>query len=143
MVHKKQINSLTMSKDRSMFITASSDRTAKLFDTRSLTCFKTYTTERPLNAACISPLYNHVLVGGGQDASQVTTTASRAGHFEVDFFHMVYMDFLGSAKGHFGPVNCLAFAPDGKSFCSGSEDGFVRYYHFPNEYFSIGKKFNY
>jgi hypothetical protein len=30
-----------------------------------------------------------VVVGGGQDAADVTTTASRAGRFEARFFHKV------------------------------------------------------
>jgi hypothetical protein len=30
-----------------------------------------------------------VLLGGGQDASQVTTTAAKAGGFEARFFHKV------------------------------------------------------
>ena len=28
----------------------------------------------------------------------VTQTSSKVGHFEVDFFHLVYMDFMGSIK---------------------------------------------
>jgi len=138
--HKKQINGLQFSKDHTMFITASSDHTAKLFDTKSLTCLKTFQSDRPLNAAAISPLMNHVIVGGGQEAMNVAILA-RDGHFEVDFFHLVYMDYLGSVKGHFGPVNALAFAPDGKSYASGSEDGYIRLHHFPKEYFN--PKFNY
>ena len=32
-----------------------------------------------------------VLIGGGQEASQVTTTSSRAGKFESRFFHKVLL----------------------------------------------------
>lgn len=135
-IHKKGIKSMTPSKDGSMFITASSDYTAKLFDMRSLALLKTYKDDRPLNAAAISPIMNHVIVGGGQDAMSVTQTAAKAGHFETDFFHTVYMDYLGSVKGHFGPINTLAFSPDGKSFASGSEDGYIRLHHFDDDYFN-------
>ena len=51
---------MQMSKDGTMFITASKDNTAKLFDTDSLQCLKCYKTERPVNSAAISPLLDHV-----------------------------------------------------------------------------------
>ena len=35
-----------------------------------------------------SPRAQHVLIGGGQDARDVTTTSSRDGKFEARFFHM-------------------------------------------------------
>jgi translation initiation factor 3 subunit I len=49
---------------------------------------------------------------------------------------MPYGDFLGNVKGHFGPVNALAFSPNGKMFASGGEEGIVRLHHFDNEYFN-------
>jgi len=134
--HKKAIQSLAFSKDHSMFISASSDMTARLYDTKTLKCVKTYKSDRPLNAASISPLMNHIILGGGQEARNVTTTGRAAGHFEVDFYHTVYQSYLGQVKGHFGPVNCLAFSPSGRSYASGSEDGYVRLHHFENSYFS-------
>jgi WD40 repeat protein len=38
------------------------------------------------------------------------------------------------SQGHFGPINSLAFNPDGKSFASGSEDGYIRLHHFDTDY---------
>ena len=87
--HKKSINSLQFSKDGPMILTASSDHTATLYDAKTLALMKTYSSDRPLNSAAISPLMNHVIVGGGQDAMNVTTTSAKVGHFEVDFYHMV------------------------------------------------------
>lgn len=138
--HNKPIKSITYNKDKTMFITASGDHTAKLYDVRSLECLKTYNSDRPLNAASISPIMNHVIVGGGQDAMNVTVTSSKVGHFQVDFFHTVYMEYMGNVKGHFGPVHTVAFNPDGKSYASGSEDGYVRLHHFDKEYFN--QKYN-
>mmetsp|Transcript_19495 Transcript_19495/g.23351 ORF Transcript_19495/g.23351 Transcript_19495/m.23351 type:complete len:329 (-) Transcript_19495:228-1214(-) len=134
--HKKQVSDLQFSADRTHFITASLDKVAKLWDAQTLDVLKTYPAERPLNAACISPLMNHVIVGGGQDASQVTTTAGAAGKFESQFYHKIYEENLGSIKGHFGPINALAMHPDGRSFVSGGEDGYIRVHHFDADYFT-------
>ena len=49
-----------------MFISASKDTTAKLWDMDQLEDKKTYKTERPVNSAAISPNKDHVVLGGGQ-----------------------------------------------------------------------------
>ncbi|GAB2302690.1 Eukaryotic translation initiation factor 3 subunit I, partial [Dionaea muscipula] len=56
-------------------------------DTRSLTLIKTYVTEGPVNAVTMSPLLDHIL-----------------------------QEEIGGVKGHFGPINALAFNPDGKRY---------------------------
>lgn len=133
--HTSVINDMQMSKDGMMFVTASKDTSAKLFDAENLICLKTYKTERPVNSASISPILEHVVLGGGQDAMEVTTTSSRSGKFDSRFFHLIYEEEFARVKGHFGPINSLAFHPDGKSYASGGEDGFVRVQSFDNTYF--------
>ncbi|KAL2934349.1 Eukaryotic translation initiation factor 3 subunit I [Bienertia sinuspersici] len=163
--HKKAITSLCISDDKSHFLTGALDKSAKLWDTRTLTLIKTYVTERPVNAVTMSPLLDHVVspasgwdgiekirpedgvdqlgtadqvvLGGGQDASSVTTTDHRAGKFEAKFYDKILQQEIGGVKGHFGPINALAFNPDGKSFASGGEDGYVRLHHFDPDYFNI------
>ena len=88
--------------------------------------------DRPVNSAAISPLRDHVSVpvccavaipptphaqvvlGGGQEAMEVTTTTTKAGKFDARFYHLVLEEEIGRVKGHFGPINSLAFHPDGK-----------------------------
>lgn len=137
--HSDVIRDLQLSPDRSYFITASRDNTSKLIDTTTLTTLKTFKTERPVNSASISPLRNEVVVAGGQDALHVTTTSSRAGQFEARFFHQIYENEVGRVKGHFGPINTLAYHPSGKGYASGSEDGYIRLHHFDNDYFDFLK----
>ncbi|ONI18276.1 hypothetical protein PRUPE_3G206800 [Prunus persica] len=110
--HKKTITSLAKSVDGSHFLTGSLDKSARLWDIRTLTLIKTYVTERPVNAVAMSPLLDDVVLGGGQDASAVTTTDHRAGKFEAKF----YDRFLK---------------------WSGGEDGYVRLHHFDSDYFNI------
>lgn len=133
--HNAGINDMAMYKDGTMFVTASKDTTAKLFDSDSLMCLKTYKTERPVNSAAISPILDHVVLGGGQDAMDVTTTSTKSGKFDSRFFHLIYEEEFARLKGHFGPINSLAFHPDGKSYASGGEDGFVRVNTFDSTYF--------
>ncbi|KAM5566562.1 hypothetical protein ABKV19_014955 [Rosa sericea] len=135
--HTKTITSLVKSPDGSHFLTGSLDKSAKLWDTRTLTLIKTYRTESPVNAVAMSPLLNHVVLGGGQDAINVTTTDHRAGKFEAKFYDKILQEEIGGVKGHFGPINALAFNPDGKSFSSGGEDGYIRLHHFDHDYFNI------
>jgi translation initiation factor 3 subunit I len=133
--HAKSISDMQLSPDRSMFISASKDNTAKLFDTDSLDCLKTYKTDRPVNSASISPIYEHVVLGGGQEAMDVTTTSTKIGKFDARFFHMVYEnEEFSRLKGHFGPINSVQFHPDGMSYASGGEDGYVRINTFDKAY---------
>ena len=133
--HGKSISDMQLSPDRTMFISASKDTTAKLFDCDSLECLKTYKTDRPVNSAAISPIYEHVVLGGGQEAMEVTTTSTKIGKFDARFFHMVYEnEEFARLKGHFGPINSLAFNPDGLSYASGGEDGYVRINTFDKSY---------
>lgn len=143
--HSAPCTGFNFSGDRMLMITSSKDMTAKLWamDEGEPELIKTYKTDRPLNDAAISPLYSaekgpkyHVLIGGGQDAKDVTTTASSSGKFEAMIWHMVYEEEIGQVKGHFGPCNCLAWFRDGRGFVTGGEDGYVRVHHFDNDYFT-------
>lgn len=139
--HRGAISDMQYDKLQMFFITASKDNTAKLYDSDSLTSLKTYRTERPVNSAAISPLYNHVVLGGGQEAMDVTTTDTKIGKFDSRFFHLVYEEEFARIKGHFGPINSVAFHPDGRSYSSGGEDGFVRIHYFDNSYFDYSVDF--
>ena len=55
-----------------------------------------------------------MVLGGGQEAREVTTTTTKAGKFDARFYHLVFEEEIGWVKGHFGPINSLAFHPDGK-----------------------------
>mmetsp|Transcript_32334 Transcript_32334/g.30846 ORF Transcript_32334/g.30846 Transcript_32334/m.30846 type:complete len:361 (-) Transcript_32334:213-1295(-) len=133
-IHSDRVNRLNFNKDKTLFVTASKDCNAKLVDPNNLEVVKTFRSTVPINGAVISPTHPHVLMGGGQDAQTVTTTSSSQGKFETRFFHMVYAEEFGRVKGHFGPINAIAIHPYGKSFASGSEDGFIRLHHFDQGY---------
>ena len=113
----------------------------QLFDTETLKLLKTYGTDRPVNSASISSLKDHVLLGGGQEAMQVTTTSTRAGKFEVRVFHKIFEEEIGRVKGHFGPINTVRFHPDGKGYVSERTQGQRGFYKgFPLPWASLSAR---
>lgn len=154
--HESEITSIGFNKEKSLCITASRDMTAKLWDCGAsisskeappegmkmppFKLLKTYQADTPLNGAAISPFREHVVLGGGQDAMSVTTTSADAGRFESRFHHMVFGHELARVKGHFGPINTLAFNPDGRSFASAAEDGYIRLHPLDEEYDRLGEE---
>jgi translation initiation factor 3 subunit I len=137
------VTSVNFSEDRMLMVTSSKDMTAKLWAMDNYECVKTYKSDRPLNDVVISPMFNsdkekkpHLLMGGGQDAKDVTTTASSDGKFQACLWHMIYEEEIGTVKGHFGPINSLAWFRDGRGFVTGGEDGYVRVHFFDADYFT-------
>ncbi len=93
---------------------SSSSSTTQLYDSKTFKLLKTFESAKPVNSAAISPILDHVLLGGGQKAHGVTTSAAEAGGFEARIYDMIFEEELGSIKGHFGPINTISYAPDGK-----------------------------
>jgi WD40 repeat protein len=77
-LHFARVNRINFNREKSIFITASADNYAKLVDPATLEVIKEYKTDRPVNGACIMPIHPHILLGGGQDAQNVTTTSARS-----------------------------------------------------------------
>jgi len=142
--HASEIKDLQMNKDCTWFITSSKDTTAKAWHFDTFSVKKTFKTDRPVNAAAIHPRATNpseklpsVVLGGGQEAMEVTTSHARAGKFEARFFHFIYAEEFARVRGHFGPINCLAFHPNGRGYASGAEDGFIRLHTFDDTFYQF------
>lgn len=131
------INDIQFSHDRMYAITAGKDKTAKIVSCRNLEVLKSFVADTPLNTAAITPKKDFVILGGGQAAMDVTTTSARQGKFEARFYHKIFEDEIGRVRGHFGPLNTIAVHPQGVSYASGGEDGYVRLHHFDKPYFDF------
>jgi translation initiation factor 3 subunit I len=132
--HQFNITDLQMSPDQSFIISSSADKTAQLHDGRSLDHLKTYRSGRPVNSAAISPNRDHIVLGGGEEAISVTHTAAASGQFEAKLYHMVFEEEFARFKGHFGPINSIAYHPNGNTIVSGGEDGYIRIQELDQEY---------
>lgn len=145
-VHKSEIIQFTVTYDHTMLVTCSRDGTAKLLNPRTFEPVRIFNFVKPCRAASISPLFDsqevqkfHVLLAGGQDAQDVTQTMAQEGGFAIKLMSIIFEEQLAEITGHFGTVHAIAFSPDGTSFSSGSEDGYVHFHKFLPEYFT--KKF--
>jgi len=136
-VHDGLVTDLQFSDDKTYFITSSKDKTSKILDVDNLNILKQFESDSPLNTAAITPLKNFVVLGGGQEARDVTTTAASQGKFEARFYHKIFEDEIGRVKGHFGPLNYIAVHPKGTGYASGGEDGYVRVHSFDKSYFDF------
>lgn len=133
--HADEVRKIHFDPNYYTLITASKDKSSKLLDSRNLKVVQTYQNDMPVNDAAISPTGDHVIIGGGTEAQDVTTTGGQS-KFEVKFHHKVFGDHLGSMRCHFGTINTLAWHPSGSGFCSGAVDGFVKLNTFEESYFS-------
>ena len=127
------IFSFSFSKDFSMLASCGKDGKCKLLHPDTLEVLKIYDKQAPCRCAAFNPLLDmedtdkyHILIGGGQDARDVTTTAEQAGSFESRLYHIIFEEEMAQIKGHFGPVHSLVICPDGRGFVTASEDGTVR-----------------
>jgi len=149
------------SSDYRLFVSAGEDMRVKLWNPVTWTEIATFQSDRILNDAALHPMYRggkvlgsllpagvskgqeiatvmkqHIIAGGGQKAADVTTTGAQEGRFEALVFHFVQGEELGRVRGHFGPINSIAWNPSGTGYVSGGEDGYVRLHRFDESYYS-------
>lgn len=52
-------------------------------------------------------------------ANGVVISAQQGLHDNLDFFLQIFKEEFGMVRGHFGPINTVAFHPDGHGFVTG------------------------
>lgn len=133
---QKNLTNAALSKNRLLMTTTSDDFTCCTWDMVNREMVNTFVTDRPLNASALHPRFlsqqdtvNHIIIAGGQKAASVANKGGEAG-FQVLIYHAIFEDLLGSIKGAYSPINCVAWLPDGNGFLAGAEEGNVRVYFF-------------
>lgn len=104
-------SSMEISKDGSI-ITTTHSNIVTFWDSTELSTIRQYAVPTQANSASLSP-DNNIFVCSGEDLKM----------YKFDYQTGTEID---SFKGHFGPVHCVRFSPDGELYASGSEDGTLR-----------------
>lgn len=111
--HTEAINSICCSKDGRTIVTASEDRSAKIWDTKTLKNLGTLNGHKlDIYSVCYSP-DERIIVTASWDKT-------------VKLWDSKMFKELGELKGHLGFVFSVAFSPDGKKIVTTSDDGSVK-----------------
>jgi len=114
-------------------LTVAAGQNVTFFDMSTLTQIHSYKMPihfREEGGASLHPSGKKFIAGGGRRGGSMALGAVKGGELGCDLKVYVF-DFdtgkeLECHKGHHGPVRCLRYHPDGKSYATGSEDGTIR-----------------
>jgi serine-threonine kinase receptor-associated protein len=104
-------SSVEVSRDGGVLTVCSGEKVS-FWDIESMDKIKEYETPTHVLSATLHP-DKTVFVCGGED-------------FKMYKYNYADGEEIESFKGHFGPVHCVRFSPDGELYASGSEDGTLR-----------------
>ncbi|KAK7503034.1 hypothetical protein BaRGS_00005660 [Batillaria attramentaria] len=150
--HTSNIRATVFSFDGKRIFSASDDKTVRMWDASNGTELKNLSFPSIPNSLALSADGNTIVLTYGQFiAFYSAETLEKTKEFEApapvnsaslhpcekffvaggEDFKMYKFDFqtgeeIESFKGHFGPVHCVEFSPDGELYASGSEDGTLR-----------------
>lgn len=150
--HTSNIKAVHFNKECDKVLSASDDKTLRVWDVntcREITCIDVPSApgsmELTSDGTIFTVTYGHYTAFYNAEtfekikeikapAPVLTASLHPSKNFFVcggEDFKMYKFDYftgaeLESFKGHFGPVHCVGFSPDGELYASGSEDGTLR-----------------
>jgi translation initiation factor 3 subunit I len=133
-LHENTITSIAFNSDRTKIISASTDKTSKIFNLEKKEVELTIQSMVPLNSACFSPVRNVVMIGGGLDGLSVAFSLHN--DTSIKFCSLKKGTHIGEISTHFGPIKNIIFNPNKTNFASAGQDGYVRIFYINNDYAS-------
>jgi len=150
--HTGGIKQVMYSPDNKQLLSCSDDKTVRVWDTANGAEIRSFTTTDPIGGLELSREGDIITLAAGNkvifldahrfeklkevDIPSPTYTASLHQDREIfvcggEDLKLYKFDFqtgleIENFKGHFGPVHCVRFSPDGELYASGSEDGTLR-----------------
>jgi len=131
-LHECAIKSVSFNSDQTKIVTASIDKTSKIFNLEKREVELTIQSTVPLNSACFSPIKNIVMIGGGLDGMSVAFSINN--DTSIKFCSLKKGTHVGEISTHFGPVKNIIFNPNKTNFASASQDGYVKMFSISNDY---------
>jgi len=153
--HTARVNWAAFGPDGQKIVTASADRTARVWDVHGVPLATLTGHSDAVNRACFSPDGKHLLTASddstarlwGEDGRQITQLSGHEGAvkdavFSADGYLILTAsadrtsrvwdiegDCVAILTGHTGPVNSSVFSPDGELILTASADGTARLWH--------------
>lgn len=132
--HQARVTDMKPSKGhRPFFITSSSDCSSKIIDTESFAVKKRFDSEEPINSACIFSSCDRIILVGGINARDVTTTQGKSS-FDTQFYDIATQQKIGAFTTHFGTINAVDVHPEGTHCITGGEDGSICLVRFGDDF---------
>lgn len=101
-----------LEKDSGNILTVAHGQTVSFYNANNLDLIRKVSVPSVVYTASLL-LSNKIFICGGED-------------FKLYKYNFETGTEIDSFKGHFGPVHCVRFSPDGELYASGSEDGTLR-----------------
>ena len=115
--HTSSINAIAISPDGKYIVSASSDKTIKIWDFKTAECLNTLEGfQRLVNSIAISP-DNKYIVSGSDDNT-------------IKIWDLRTLECLNTLEEHEDSVNSIVISSDGKYIVSGSDDGIIKIWDF-------------
>ena len=137
--HRGQINNLSVSQNKLVFATASSEASAATWD-MNLRKIGTFTHSFVVSCVALAPHAPHIVLASSADKANVARTNMGSTDFTINFYNVVFQDEFASMKVSRSPVNWVGFTADGMTIVTTHEEGTFNIIRLGGQYADYAKE---